>query len=151
MAQTVSSPLVTRVLAIDVGTSSARARLYDERGMHVEGVEAQVRYTATRGHSGRMGEFDADELVGIVGDAVEEARREAGGRVDAVGASCFWHSLVLASGTGLLRLDGAWDDELLAAIGVEPDRLPEIDDAPVGDEEPWFPALGDGACSNLGA
>src|SRR5919204_4630377 len=100
MAQTVSSPLVTRVLAIDVGTSSARARLYDERGLHVEGVEAQVRYTATRGHSGRMGEFDADELVGIVRDAVEEARHEAGGSVDAIAASCFWHSLVPVDGAG---------------------------------------------------
>ena len=232
---------MTRVLAIDVGTSSARARLYDERGLHVEGIEAQVHYTATRGHSGRMGEFDADELVGIVRDAIDEAKREAGGSVDAVAASCFWHSLVpvdgdgkalgpvltwrdtravddaeelarrldgaavyertgaplhpsfwpaklswlrrvqpdvfrdaarflsfsdylysrlagsavtslsMASGTGLLRLDGGWDDELLDAVGVDPERLPEIDGRPVGDDEAWFPALGDGACSNLGA
>ena len=232
---------MTRVLALDVGTSSVRARLYDERARHVEGVEAQERYTSTRGHSGRLGEFDADELVTVTRDAVDEARREARGRVDAVAASCFWHSLVpvdargdargpvltwrdlraadeadelatllgrravhartgaplhpsfwpakllwlrrhepdtfaraarflsfpdyllgrlagetrtslsMASGTGLLDLaTGAWDAELLEATGVAADRLPEISDEPAGGDEPWFPALGDGACSNLG-
>ena len=232
---------MTRVLALDVGTSSVRARLYDERSLHVEGVEAQLRYTATRGHSGRLGEFDADELVEVARDAVAEARREAGGRVDAVAASCFWHSLVpvdssgraigpvqtwrdvraideaeelgallgrravhgrtgaplhpsfwpakllwlrrhdpglfgsasrflsfsdyllgrladssrtslsMASGTGLLDLaTGTWDADLVEAIGVDAERLPEISDEPAGADEPWFPALGDGACSNLG-
>jgi gluconokinase len=232
---------VTRVLALDVGTSSVRARLYDERGLHVEGVEAQERYTGTRGHSGRLGEFDADELVAVARDAVAEARREGAARVDAVAASCFWHSLVpvdssgraigpvqtwrdvraadeaeelgsllgrravhgrtgaplhpsfwpakllrlrrhepelfgraacflsfsdyllgrlagstrtslsMASGTGLLELaSGAWDADLLDAIGLGPERLPEISDEPAAVEEPWFPALGDGACSNLG-
>ena len=91
---------MTRVLALDVGTSSVRARLYDERGLHVEGVEAQERYTGTRGHSGRLGEFDADELVAVARDAVAEARGEAGGRVDAVAASCFWHSLVPVDSRG---------------------------------------------------
>lgn len=233
---------MTRVLALDVGTSSVRARLYNERGRHVEGVEAQERYTRTRGHSGRLGEFDADELVAVAQDAVAEVRREGAARVDAVAASCFWHSFVpvdargraigpvqtwrdvraadeaeelgsllgrravhartgaplhpsfwpakllwlrrhdselfgrtacflsfsdyllgrvagstrtslsMASGTGLLELaTGAWDADLLAAIGLEPDRLPEISDEPAAVEEPWFPALGDGACSNLGA
>jgi gluconokinase len=52
-------------------------------------------------------------------------------------------SLSLASGTGLLDLDrGAWDDELLAAVGLEPERLPEVEGEP---------AWGDGACANVGA
>src|SRR5687767_15725386 len=88
-----------RVLALDLGTSSARARLYDERGRHVEGVEAQERYSVTRGHSGRLGEFDADELVEVVREAVEDARRGAGS-VDAVAGSCFWHSLLAVDGRG---------------------------------------------------
>jgi gluconokinase len=233
---------VTRVLALDVGTSSARALLHDERGHPVEGVEAQERYTATRGHSGRLGELDADELVAVAREAVDEARREAGGRVDGVGTSCFWHSLLavdergraigpvltwrdvraaveadelgsllgrravhgrtgaplhpsfwpakllwlrrhepelfgraarfisfsdyllgrlagetrtslsMASGTGLLELAAdAWDPELLEALDLTADRLPEISDEPADGDEPWFPALGDGACSNLGA
>jgi gluconokinase len=60
-------------------------------------------------------------------------------------------SLSMASGTGLLELStGAWDPELLQALGLSADRLPEISDEPAGDAEAWFPALGDGACSNLG-
>ncbi|HEY2372003.1 MAG TPA: gluconokinase [Gaiellaceae bacterium] len=49
----------------------------------------------------------------------------------------------LASGTGLLDLTTSrWDEELLATIGVEAERLPELDDIPV-----WI----DGVCGNLGA
>jgi gluconokinase len=52
-------------------------------------------------------------------------------------------SLSLASGTGLLDLaTGDWDDELLAVLGVERERLPEVADVPV-----WI----DAACSNIGA
>lgn len=54
-------------------------------------------------------------------------------------------SVSLASGTGLYdpnRLD--WDDETLAAIGVERAQLPPVAAGPVG-------LFGDGACSNVGA
>ena len=91
---------MTRVLALDLGTSSARGRLYDERGRHVEGVEAQERYTGTRGHSGRLGEFDADELVEVVRAAVAECRRDGAGPVDAVATSSFWHSLLALDSRG---------------------------------------------------
>ncbi len=58
-------------------------------------------------------------------------------------------SLSMASTTGLLDLQTrAWDQELLDAIGVDAERLPEISDAPV---DGWYPAVLDGACSNLGA
>jgi gluconokinase len=51
-------------------------------------------------------------------------------------------SASLASGTGLLDLTTSrWDEELLAAIGVEEERLPALGDVPV-----WL----DGVCSNLG-
>lgn len=232
---------MTHVLALDVGTSSVRARVYDERGEHVEHVEAQTRYELTHGHDGRA-EFDPDELVEAAKAAVAEARGEAGGQVDAVAASCFWHSLLAidergralsplvtwrdtrsvdaadelvrrldaravhartgcplhpsfwpaklvllrerdpelfrsahrfvgfgeylygrligdmraslstASGTGLLDVSARrWDEEVLDAVGITPERLPEISDEPAGDGEPWFPALGDGASSNVGA
>jgi gluconokinase len=54
-----------------------------------------------------------------------------------------------ASGTGLFdpnRLD--WDAEVLEALGLTGERLPPIADEPVGGV---VPALGDGACSNVGA
>ncbi|HZQ15861.1 MAG TPA: FGGY-family carbohydrate kinase [Gaiellaceae bacterium] len=58
-------------------------------------------------------------------------------------------SISMASATGLYdpnRLD--WDDETLAAVGVERAQLPPVADDPVAGV---LPALGDGACSNLGA
>jgi gluconokinase len=58
-------------------------------------------------------------------------------------------SLSIASGTGLLDLaTGEWDPELLEILGIHEDRLPRISDEP---HDTWYPALIDGACSNLGA
>lgn len=51
-------------------------------------------------------------------------------------------SLSIASGTGLLGLDGRWDGELLDVLGLEEHRLPELANVPV-----W----GDGACANVGS
>ncbi|MBI3003165.1 MAG: gluconokinase [candidate division NC10 bacterium] len=76
-------------------------------------------------------------------------------------------SLSMASGTGLFDQRGkTWDAELLAALPIGPEHLgPLVDlDAPVGSlgaefagrwpvlrGVPWLPALGDGACSNVGS
>ena len=58
-------------------------------------------------------------------------------------------SVSLASGTGLLDLAAAaWDTELLEAIGIDEEQLAPLSDEPV---DGWYPALIDGACSNLGA
>src|SRR5262249_10491281 len=55
----------------------------------------------------------------------------------------------VASGTGLLNLETqTWDAELLEVLRLDPERLPRISDEPIGG---WFPALFDGACSNIGA
>jgi gluconokinase len=228
-----------RVLALDVGTSSVRAGVFDERGLPVEGVGAQTRYELPQGAGSKL---DSEQLVDVVRAALEEARREAGGEVDAICAACFWHSLLpvdasgralgpiltwqdtrqadaaarlarrldpeavhartgcvlhpsfwpaklawlaetdpdtfanaarflsfsdyllvrlagegptslsMASGTGLLDVnEGCWDAELLDALRLEPSRLPAISDEPVEAGLPWFPALGDGGCSNVGA
>jgi gluconokinase len=210
------------VLAIDVGTSSARAQVFDGR--------------VTR--RDYPGETDPDGIVQLAQEAIDEATRDE--RYDAVGGSCFGHSLLaldergrpltpilgwrdtrsadaaerlatrvdpaavhdrtgchihtsywpaklawlaeedrdtfrsarrfvsfcdylytqllgrevtttslsIASATGLLELHTrAWDQELLATLGVEPERLPDISDDPL---DGWYPALMDGACSNLG-
>jgi len=226
---------VTRVLALDVGTSSVRALVFESDGTAVAGAEARTRHGPARGH-----EVDPDELVAASAAAIEEARREAGG-VDAVAACSFMHSLLaldtrgrpvtplltwldlrpadeaeelereldaaavhartgcpvhasfwpaklrwlrrhepdafrsaahfvsfpdylylrlagdgatslsIASATGLLDVvGGVWDPEMLRAVGVEPEQLPELSEEPAGGSEPWFRALGDGPCSNLG-
>jgi gluconokinase len=216
---------VTTVLALDVGSSSVRAQRFDERGQPVDELRQE-----------RYGGDDPDEIVRLVRSAL--AGRD--GDADAVGVSCFGHSLLaldargrpltpvlgwrdvrsaaaadrlrarldteavhartgaylhpsfwpaklswlaesepdvfrraarfasfcdylveqlhgvepptslsIASGTGLLDLAArAWDRELVAAIGVEEERLPRLGDEPHG---AWHPALIDAACSNLGA
>jgi gluconokinase len=232
---------VTFVLALDVGSSSVRARVYDEDGQYVEGLEEQQRYEVKQRQDGSA-EFDADELVSAAAAALDQVRAEAGGRTfAAVGISCFWHSLMaidgrgraasplltwrdtraagaaeelarrldadavyartgcplhpsfwpakllwlrgeevelfrsahcfvsfsdyllarltgelrtslsMASATGLLEVNGGrWDAGLLEALELSSERLPEISDEAVGDDEAWFPALGDGGCSNVG-
>lgn len=74
-------------------------------------------------------------------------------------------SVSMASGTGLFdTIKLCWDDEALAACHVKPERLSKIGDQPVSGlrseyarrwpllkDIPWYPALGDGACSNLGS
>jgi gluconokinase len=76
-------------------------------------------------------------------------------------------SLSMASGTGLFDQNRrAWDANVLAAVGISAEQL-----APLGDldeslhgplreyaerwpplrDVPWYPALGDGACSNVGS
>ena len=77
-----------RVLSLDLGTSSVRARVYEEHGRAIEGVEARTRYRPTEGV------LDPERLVEAAGGAVAEVLRELGGDVDAYAISCFWHSLL---------------------------------------------------------
>ena len=72
-----------RVLALDVGSSSTRACAFDEHGR-------EAGNPARRSYSAREGQLDADELV-----AAAEAVLAEAGDTDALGISCFWHSLVL--------------------------------------------------------
>jgi gluconokinase len=73
-------------------------------------------------------------------------------------------SVSMASGTGLRRLaDGAWDAELLAALDLDPRRLPGTAEEASGlrpayaghwralARVPWLTARGDGALANLGS
>ena len=73
------------VLALDVGSSSVRARCFDERGDPVDELR-QERY------DGR----DPDEIVSLVREVI-------GGRAetaDAVGTSCFGHSFLALDDRG---------------------------------------------------
>src|SRR5581483_4702162 len=205
--QTILRP-VTRIVALDVGSSSVRAVAYDEAATPEPG-DAHVATTTT----------DADALVGACRAVLAHV-----GPGDALAISSFWHSLLvlvargrpagpvltwrslagdppaldpvayhartgcflhpaywpaklavvrgaryvsfadylfreltgelatsvsMASGTGLFdpnRL--AWDAETLAAVGVQETQLPAVSDEPIASS---WPAVGDGACSNLGA
>jgi gluconokinase len=218
----------TTILALDIGTSSVRAQRFDE-GLE-EGRDPPRREYAS--------ELDPDRIVALAREAVAEAGGADG--VDAVGASCFGHSLLaldergrpltellswrdtrsadaadwlarrldgqavhartgcqihtsywpaklawlaqerpevfrsarrfvsfcdyfyeqmlgrevpvsigMATPTGLVDLHSrTWDVELLDALELDVERLPEISDEPV---DGWYPAILDGACSNFGA
>jgi gluconokinase len=90
------------VLALDVGTSSARALVYDARGRAVEGARAQGSvplHTTTDGGA----ELDPEALLACVAsllDAVAAQAPDALAAVRAVGACGFWHSLLGIDYTG---------------------------------------------------
>jgi gluconokinase len=72
---------VKSVLAVDIGSSSARAQVFDESATPA-GELAQSFYEPPP--------RDADALVALARSLIERA-----GPADVVGVSCFWHSLVV--------------------------------------------------------
>src|SRR3954464_13597269 len=95
-----------RVLALDVGSSSTRACLYDERGREA-GSAVRKAYSA-RHDRDAVDSLDADELV----DTCTAVLQEAGDVQSALAISCFWHSPVV--------LDSR--DRPLTPLVVRPDR-----------------------------
>jgi len=76
-----------------------------------------------------------------------------------------WTGISMASATGLFdQNEKDWDDGILDVLSISEDRLPSISDNPAQGlkkewaerwpdlrDVPWFPAAGDGACSNVGS
>jgi len=90
------------VLALDVGTSSARARVFDAGGRAQPGAEGQVGYEPRTGADGGV-DLDADVLLAAAAEAIDACLAGLGasaGRIAAVGASVFWHSLLALDATG---------------------------------------------------
>jgi gluconokinase len=90
------------ILALDIGTSSARALVYDGRGIAVPGLEAhepyEVRTTADGG-----AESVADDLVGVVAAAVDVVHAlivKQGSQIRAVACDTYWHSLLGVDASG---------------------------------------------------
>ncbi len=89
------------VLAIDLGTSSARALIYDARARAVDGWEAHRPYAVTTTRDGGV-EADAALLFDLVTGSVDDVLAlvaESADRIAAVACDTFWHSL-LAAGDG---------------------------------------------------
>ncbi|MEP7270174.1 MAG: gluconokinase [Acidobacteriota bacterium] len=121
------------ILALDLGTSSARAVVYDVEGRLVEGIEGRVGYQMDVTQDGGV-EIDADELVDILGRVLDEALAEASGLIPhfesaLTGVACctFWHSLigVGADGRAVTPLYN-WSDTRsandAAALAADPGR-----------------------------
>ena len=84
------------ILALDIGTSSTRAILYDSQGTAVPEVQSQVKYQVTTSQDGEVS-VDADELFSLVVRTIDEALKAAGERAQqivGVATSAFWHTLV---------------------------------------------------------
>lgn len=84
------------ILALDVGTSSTRAVLYDARGVMIEGIESRTAYQMETTPDGGV-QMDADELCAIIGHNLDELLRQAGpaaAQIAGVAMCTFWHSLL---------------------------------------------------------
>ena len=65
------------ILTLDIGTSSTRAMLFDERARAMPGVEAQIKYEMRATPDGGV-EADADELLGYAERAIDQVLQRAG-------------------------------------------------------------------------
>ncbi len=84
------------VLALDVGTSSSRAAIYDAFGRMVESTESRIAYRMHRTRGGGV-EIEADELFNVACRNIDETigRADSLAKEIRVVAPCtFWHSLV---------------------------------------------------------
>jgi gluconokinase len=85
--------------ALDIGTSSVRALLFDTAAEPVPGIEIHLPYQPRVGGDGTF-ETDASRLFSLVGSAVDGLLHEAGPRrrrrIRAIGVSTFWHGLLAA-------------------------------------------------------
>jgi gluconokinase len=107
-------------LAVDIGTSSTRAFVYDRLGHSLGG--ARIRYTWRTTPDGGV-EVDADHLVDWTLEAIDGALEQVGDRrveIAAVGVSTLWHSLVGvgANGSAVTPLY-AWSDTRATAAATE--------------------------------
>ena len=117
-----------RVVALDLGTSSVRALLFEERGAPVPGVLARRATRLEIADDGKA-ELDPDQVVAAVGECLDELA--GGGLLDAVGhvaTSCAWHSVIAADAAGR-RLTGAltWADTRAAPLVAEVRRRADLD------------------------
>ncbi len=89
-------------VAIDVGSSSVRALLFDGEARQMEGFGAQLTYRLRTTPDGGA-EIDANDLLDLTLDCLDEVHRQVqanGIEVEAVGGSAFWHSFLGIDATG---------------------------------------------------
>ena len=85
---------MTKVLAIDIGTSSVRTAVLDQRGRRWRDSTARRAVTLETDVTGRA-EIAPNKLLGALRTCLNETHRwldEHDQMVAAVGVACFWHS-----------------------------------------------------------
>lgn len=109
-----------RVLALDLGTSSVRALVFDDRGVALPDVLAR-RPTSLEITDEGKAELDPDEVVAALGECLDElAGRGELDQVEHVATSCAWHSVIALDADGR-RQTGAltWADTRAAPLVPE--------------------------------
>ena len=84
------------ILALDIGSSSVRAAIYDLKGVPVPEMSIKIERSLVSTRDGGA-EIDADLAVCQVAEAIDllmAVGKDMDGNIDYVAASCFWHSLV---------------------------------------------------------
>ena len=108
------------VLALDLGTSSVRALVFDDRGVALPDVLAR-RPTSLEITDEGKAELDPDEVVAALGECLDElAGRGELDQVEHVATSCAWHSVIALDADGR-RQTGAltWADTRAAPLVPE--------------------------------
>ena len=88
-------------MALDVGTSSVRAEIYDAQARVLDGIEGRTRYQMTATPDGGV-EIEADQLLSIIEQTIDQCLQQASdalpglapGDITAVGYSNFWHAVL---------------------------------------------------------
>jgi gluconokinase len=109
-----------RVLALDLGTSSVRALVFDDRGAALPDMLARRPTSLDISDEGKA-ELDPDEVVAAIGECLDElAGRGMLDQVEHVATSCAWHSVIALDDAGR-RQTGAltWADTRAARLVPE--------------------------------
>jgi gluconokinase len=116
------------VLALDLGSGSLRAIVYDRAGREAAGTEGRAPTTWRQTSDGGV-EADADAMVDAACGAVDQALAGAGpaaADIRAVGVSTFWHSLLgTAEGRAVTPLYSWADGRSRSAVLALRARLDE--------------------------
>ena len=84
------------VLALDLGTSSVRAVVYDAHGAMLEATLADIPYKVRTTEAGEVSS-DPDAIVKLITQSIDAALKAARKEkvvILAAGVSCYWHSLM---------------------------------------------------------
>jgi gluconokinase len=84
------------VLALDLGTSSVRAVVYDARGAMLDPTLTDLPYKVRTTDAGEVSS-DPDALVKLITKSIDgalKAARKQNVNILGVGVSCYWHSLM---------------------------------------------------------
>src|SRR5438105_7784171 len=90
------------VLALDIGTSSCRAMIFDSAGRAVEGLKEQIHYDLITDPEGKA-ELESDALIDRIAESIDGVLIKLGdgaSRIRAVAICTFWHSVLAVNESG---------------------------------------------------